>query len=34
LHGGEEGRKWASDIVKIYLPKKWRVNWHRNRKDI
>lgn len=26
LHGGEEGRRWASDIIKIYLPKKWRVN--------
>ena len=26
LHGGEEGRRWASDIVKIYIPKKWRVN--------
>lgn len=26
LHGGEDGRRWASDIVKIYLPKKWRVN--------
>lgn len=26
LYGGEEGRKWASEIIKIYLPKKWRVN--------
>jgi hypothetical protein len=26
LHGGEEGRRWASDIIKIYMPKKWRVN--------
>jgi hypothetical protein len=26
LHGGDEGRKWASDIIKIYLPKKWKTN--------
>lgn len=26
LHGGEEGRRWASDIIKIYLPKKWKIN--------
>jgi hypothetical protein len=26
LHGGPEGKKWASDIIKIYLPKKWKVN--------
>ena len=26
LHGGDEGKKWASDIIKIYLPKKWKSN--------
>lgn len=26
LYGGEDGRKWASDIIKIYLPKKWKTN--------
>lgn len=26
LRGGDEGRKWASDIIKIYLPKKWKTN--------
>lgn len=26
LHGGEEGKKWASDIINIYLPKKWKSN--------
>ena len=26
LHGGNEGKKWASDIIRIYLPKKWKVN--------
>lgn len=26
LYGGDEGRKWASDIVKIYIPKKWETN--------
>ena len=26
LYGGDEGKKWSSDIVKIYLPKKWKPN--------
>ena len=26
LHGGDDGRKWASDIIKIYLPKDWKTN--------
>ena len=26
LYGGDEGRKWASDIIKIYLPDKWKAN--------
>lgn len=26
LYGGEAGRRWASDIIKIYLPKKWKIN--------
>jgi hypothetical protein len=26
LYGGDEGRKWASDIIRIYLPKKWKAN--------
>jgi hypothetical protein len=26
LYGGDEGRKWSSDIVRIYLPKKWKAN--------
>ncbi len=25
-YGGDEGKKWASDIIKIYLPKKWKAN--------
>lgn len=24
LYGGEEGRKWASEIVRIYMPSKWK----------
>ena len=24
LYGGEEGRKWASDIIRLYLPNKWK----------
>ena len=24
LYGGDEGRKWASDIVRLYLPNKWK----------
>ena len=24
LYGGDAGLKWSSDIVKLYLPKKWR----------
>ena len=26
LYGGDEGKKWASDIIRIYLPKKWKAN--------
>jgi hypothetical protein len=26
LYGGDEGKKWASDIVKIYIPDKWKAN--------
>lgn len=26
LYAGDEGRRWASDIIKIYLPKKWKRN--------
>ena len=26
LHGGEEGRIWASNIIRIYLPEKWISN--------
>lgn len=26
LHGGDEGKRWASDIIRIYLPKKWKTN--------
>jgi hypothetical protein len=25
-YGGDDGKKWASDIIKIYLPKKWKAN--------
>ena len=26
LYGGDDGKKWSSDIIKIYLPKKWKAN--------
>jgi len=26
LYGGDEGKKWSSDIIKIYLPDKWKAN--------
>lgn len=26
LYGGDEGKKWSSDIIRIYLPKKWKPN--------
>lgn len=26
LHGGEDGKKWASEIIRIYLEKEWKTN--------
>lgn len=26
LYGGDEGKNWSSDIIRIYLPKKWKIN--------
>lgn len=26
LHGGTEGKDWSSDIIRIYLPNKWKIN--------
>lgn len=26
LHGGTEGKDWSSDIIRIYLPTKWKIN--------
>lgn len=26
LYGGTEGKDWSSDIIRIYLPNKWKIN--------